>query len=138
MLKISDVRIHRVLDANFNRAKEGARVCEDICRFIYDNRVMTRRLKDIRHELSDIMRELGGKHLAAARDSVSDVGKVSTKLEMSRDSVEDVLLANLQRLKESVRVLEEMAKLISRKTAQRFKVLRYRIYHAERTLIQKF
>jgi len=138
MLKVTDLKIRRVLDANFNRAKEGARVCEDVCRFIYDNRLMTRRLKNIRHELTDIMQALGCEQLAASRNIVKDVGKASTNVEMIRESVEDVLLANFQRLKESVRVLEEMAKLISKNGAQRFKTLRYQIYDVERVLIRKF
>lgn len=137
MLKVVDSKIYRVLDANFNRAKEGLRVCEDICRFVYDYRSLTRMLKDIRHDLTDIMKTFKWKVIVQARDMTTDVGKKSTITEMSRKSVEDVLFANLQRVKESVRVMEEMTKLLSKNGAEKFKKLRYRVYRMERSLIKK-
>ena len=138
MPKKLETKIHRVIDANFNRAREGSRVCEDICRFVYDEGALTRQMKNVRHDLTGLMKSIGWKEAAAARDTAADVGKGSTAREMKRKTVEDVLFANLQRVKESVRVLEETAKLFSRKTAEDFKKLRYRIYRTERSLLKKF
>lgn len=45
-------KLSRIVDANFNRAKEGLRVCEDICRYGFDLKKETRQLKDIRHALT--------------------------------------------------------------------------------------
>ena len=137
MSKVMDFKVFRVLDANFNRAKEGLRVCEDICRFVYDYRSLTRTLKDIRHDLTSIMKTFKWKIIVQARDMTADVGKKSTITEMSRKSVEDVLFANLQRVKESVRVMEEMTKLLSKNGAENFKKLRYRIYRMERSFARK-
>ena len=52
MVKIDDGEIkllHRVVDANINRLKEGIRVCEDINRFIFSNREIATELKTVRH-----------------------------------------------------------------------------------------
>ena len=43
---------YRVIDANINRAKEGLRVVEDICRFILDNEQLTDKIKHNRHILT--------------------------------------------------------------------------------------
>ena len=41
----------RILDASANRAREGFRVVEDYARFVLDDPMLTRRLKDCRHRL---------------------------------------------------------------------------------------
>ena len=41
----------RILDANFNRAREAARVLEDYCRFVLDDRILTEEVKSMRHGL---------------------------------------------------------------------------------------
>jgi len=130
-------KIYRILDANFNRAKEGLRVCEDVCRFVYDERAITRSLKNIRHDMTNIMKLFHWKEIVDARDMAADVGKESTVTEMSRKTIEDILFANLQRVKESVRVLEEIAKLSSKDIAESFKRLRYEIYRIEQVLLKK-
>jgi len=132
-----NAKVYRILDANFNRAKEGLRVCEDICRFVYDKRAATRSLKDVRHELNAVMTALQWKEGVNARDVGSDVGRASTLMEMKRRTAGDVLFANLQRAKESVRVLEEMLKVVKNGRAEKAKGIRYRIYQIERDLIQK-
>ena len=45
-------KILRVIDANFNRAREGLRVCEDVCRFFCDHKSLTVKYKLLRHELT--------------------------------------------------------------------------------------
>lgn len=137
MLTARDLKVQRVLDANFNRAKEGLRVCEDVCRFIYDDRLAARRFKDIRHEMAAVMTRMKWQAAVHARDIRGDVGRLSTLPEMSRKTVEDVLFANMQRVKESVRVLEEFSKLSSVKNAEDLKRMRYRLYHIERLVIKK-
>jgi len=125
-------RLGRILDANFNRAKEGLRVCEDVCRFWYDDPAATRRYKDARHALTAALTPLGVMALLTARDIRGDVGRLSSDTELTRKSVQDIFYANSQRVKESIRVLEEFSKLLSPKTAEEIKRLRYRIYALEK------
>jgi len=126
----------RLIDANFNRAKEGLRVCEDVCRFIYDQRGLTRQFKDLRHQLSTVVLT-GRKGLIQSRDIEKDVGKASTPAEFKRKNVNDVFYANTQRVKESIRVLEEFMKIDYPKRALTLKEMRYRIYALERKIVRK-
>lgn len=131
---MKDEKLYRVMDANLNRAKEGLRVCEDICRFVYDHRSWTNGLKAIRHQLTDAALGIGVPKLVAARDIGADVGKKTVKSELDRRKIDDIFYANAQRVKESIRVLEEFAKLKDRRIAEDFKKLRYRMYVLEKRI----
>ena len=137
MQKIEEKKLLRIVDANFNRAKEGLRVCEDICRFVIDSKSLTRNFKDVRHDLTEIISSLKFKTVIFARDIVGDIGKGSTVSEFKREKLFDVFVANSQRAKESVRVLEEFSKLLDIKLAQKLKSLRYKIYAYEKKVIEK-
>ena len=132
MRRIDSKGLFRILDANFNRSKEALRVLEDVSRFFLDDKVLTKQLKEIRHALTESLKLLKIKELIAARDVDRDVGKESSLSELRRKSAADIFLANAQRLKESMRVLEEFAKLISVKSAKQIKNLRYKIYDLEK------
>ena len=128
----------RIIDANFNRAKEGLRVCEDVCRFFLDERGWTKQLKMIRHRLTEIIAHLKLKTLLKARNIEGDVGKVShASSEFKRKNVSDIFYANVQRVKESIRVLEEFTKLRNVTIAQELKSLRYQIYALEKKVVVK-
>lgn len=137
IIKVED-RLRRILDANFNRAKEGLRVCEDTCRFFFDAPKVTRRYKDIRHDLTAAIVELKVLDLIRVRDVAADVGRRSSKAESKRRDAKDIFYANSQRVKESVRVLEEFAKLLNPRVAERMKVLRYQIYELEQRVVGLF
>lgn len=137
MKKINHKSLYRIIDANYNRLKEGLRVCEDICRFIYDEKSLTGSFKAIRHEALEIVARLELKNLIASRNSEQDIGKETILTELKRDSLGDVFYANLQRVKESVRVLEELTKLFDKELAQRLKKMRYRIYGLEKKAVKK-
>ncbi len=132
-----DKSLSRVLDANFNRAKEGLRVCEDVCRFIFNDQAATREYKKIRHQLNEVLKVFKSPGLIQSRDIGQDVGKGSTQTELKRETVFDIFYANSQRTKESIRVLEEFMKLIDKKSAQKLKSARYQIYALEQTIIKK-
>ena len=68
----------------------------------------------------------------SARDILKDVGKKTIDEESKRFSVEDLLYSNAQRVKESLRVLEEFAKLVDIKAAERLKRQRYALYDLEK------
>ncbi|MBF0478758.1 MAG: thiamine-phosphate pyrophosphorylase [Candidatus Omnitrophica bacterium] len=129
--------IIRVIDANLNRAKEGLRVCEDICRFILDSKPLSRQCKDLRHQLNAVVEKLGPAALVNSRDIENDVGKPSTTTEMARSKVADIFYANCQRVKESVRVLEEFFKLVDKKLAEDLKKIRYQVYAVEKKVVER-
>jgi len=137
MQKVEEKKLLRIVDANFNRAKEGLRVCEDICRFVIDSKSLTRNFKDVRHDLTEIISSLKFKTVIVARNIEGDIGKGSTVSEFKREKLFDVFVANSQRAKESVRVLEEFSKLLDIKLAQKLKSLRYKIYAYEKKVIEK-
>lgn len=135
-----DRNILRILDANLNRAKEGLRVCEDTLRFAFNSEKLTKDLKEARHKISDILKllNINLSEFLKERDILRDVGKINFSVELKRKDISDVFFANLQRIKESIRVLEEFSKLLNKKAAVEFKKIRYRIYQLEKEAIKKF
>lgn len=127
----------RILDANFNRAKEGLRVCEDILRFSLNDEGLTQEYKKMRHSLNAIFQIGSLNHLLKSRDITADIGKKTTPEESYRKDLASVFFANSQRVKESLRVLEECSKLINIKTSQQFKKIRYSVYDLEKKAINK-
>jgi len=129
--------IFRIIDANINRLKEGLRVCEEITRFILNNAALTSDFKKIRHSLDAAIKGLPDKlTLIDKRDTSKDIGRDICINELKRDNYRDIFLANIQRAKESMRVLEEFSKLINKKAALDFKKLRYLLYSTEKTAIK--
>lgn len=135
MKKSPDKTLYRILDANFNRAKEGLRVCEDLCRYIWDQRTLTRAFKDVRHELTGIMARLDIQKALEARHIQGDVGRATSVTESQREDIGAVFWANSQRVKESLRVLEEVVKLIDSRISIKLKMLRYKVYALEQKVI---
>lgn len=123
----------RVVDANFNRSKEALRVIEDIFRFVLSNDTLRKKARVLRHSLDKITTNKIFKEAVLSRDSESDLGKRTDALELNRKTVNDVLYANLQRAKESVRVLEEFFKIISPYQVKLLKKIRYDIYSLEKS-----
>ncbi len=128
----------RIIDANINRAKEGLRVCEEVSRFVLESKALAADFKRMRHTISSLSKRLPGQALfIQCRDSRLDVGRKIYANELRRSGISDILLANLQRSKESVRVLEEFSKLINRNIAIAFKQIRYNIYDLEKKTTRK-
>jgi thiamine-phosphate pyrophosphorylase len=126
----------RLLDAAFNRCREGLRVLEDHTRFMRDDPLLTRRLKEVRHALTSASRQLGVDEAVAVRDTQGDVGtSIHTTGEFTRGSVVDVLRANARRVEEALRTLEEFGKLIDPRVAGDLGQLRYQVYTIERMLL---
>lgn len=135
-----DKKILRIIDANINRLKEGLRVCEDAVRFGLDSAKFTAGFKQVRHRLVEALKVLrvNTAELLVSRDIRKDVGKPSVSSELLRRDFREVFLANLQRIKEAVRVLEEFSKIYDQKAALYFKDIRYRIYNLEKDVFKKF
>ena len=130
--------INRIIDANINRAKEGLRVCEEVTRFILNSRLLTAEFKKARHGIDGALKNFSKySDLVKSRESGLDVGRYIHKGEFSRKNLKDIFSANIQRVKESVRVLEEFSKLIDIKASLKFKNLRYDIYALEKEASRK-
>ncbi len=123
-----DPAIYRVIDANLNRLKEGIRVIEDIARYVYNDKVLASKLKELRHQcrIDDLH------NLLSSRDSVNDVLRPTVSSEMNRDSLESIIIANYKRAQESSRVLEEVYKIVDPALSENFKSLRYALYQLEK------
>lgn len=128
------LKILRIVDANLNRSGEALRVVEDCARFLLDHAGLANSAKGMRHRLHRAVGSLGVETsaLLGARDTESDVG---TELlgpdERKRTDVGVLLRANFQRLEQSLRVLEEYAKLLGTDGGP-FEALRYDGYTLEK------
>ena len=122
--------LFRVIDANLNRLKEGIRVVEDIMRYRDNNKNLSSKLKELRHsaKVDEIF------ELLTNRDSINDVLRPSTKSELTRSSITDIITANFKRAQESSRVLEELFKLHSNEYSEKFKHIRYELYDLEKII----
>lgn len=128
----------RIIDANLNRAKEGLRVCEEITRFILDNHKFTAQLKAARHKIKGLTSQAYPvAQLLKHRSALADVGRLNCRGELARANCKDIFWANIQRVKESLRVLEEFSKLVDARTALGFKQLRYKVYEIEKESFKK-
>ncbi len=127
----------RILDASANRAREALRVLEDFVRFVRNDPFLSGQLKQARHDLADALALLPAGALLDSRDTLHDVGAtITTPQEMQRGSLHDVAQANLKRLQESLRSLEEFGKTAHADFARRVEQLRYRSYTLEKALLR--
>ncbi len=130
-----EIRVLRIIDAAANRAREGLRAVEDFVRFVLDDRHLTEHCKQLRHELTTILSSIPLEHRMAARETQADVGtSLSTSGETRRESAAAVFGANLTRLQEALRSLEEFGKLLDPGMAAALKQLRYRSYTLQRAV----
>ncbi len=123
----------RILDANLNRAREGLRVLEDLARFHRDDGALADALKDARHALDRSARP----HAAAflrARDSEGDVGRGSDRPVDGARPLTDVAAANLKRVQEALRSIEEVAKGRYPPLAAEAHRWRFRLYAIEKRM----
>ncbi|MCS7230852.1 MAG: thiamine-phosphate pyrophosphorylase [Elusimicrobiota bacterium] len=129
-----DKRILRIIDANINRALEGIRVVEDILRFVFKNTKYYNSLRKIRHQLPKLFLDIYS-FMVLQRDSISDPGRIAK--EKKYKDINHILISNLHRITESLRVLEEVSKFTSIKKVPVLKKLRYDVYQLEKNIIEK-
>ena len=130
----------RLIDANIDRLGEGLRVLEDVARFLLNDTALCRRLKNLRHKLVRDVQPLE-QELLSARRVAEDVG-APAKLPAGAEHQDLVALvtANSRRVQESIRVLEEFARLSSAPIgAKPAKLQRFRseVYELEQELVSK-
>jgi thiamine-phosphate pyrophosphorylase len=126
----------RIVDANFNRAREAIRVIEDFCRFAVNSSQLTERAKQLRHKLSASIDKLGIEQLIAARNTTEDVG-IGQKVDQQfrRTNLKDCLVAACKRLTEALRVLAETIQTFNPSAAQTIENLRYTAYTLEKDIV---
>lgn len=128
----------RIIDANLNRIGEGLRVLEEIARLSLNDASLTQQLKNMRHDIVRVDDNLQLK-LINARDSGGDVGAdmLVSGEEKPRDTA-DTVIANARRVQESLRVLEEIARVPDLKLdTGKYKNTRFTLYSIEKELILK-
>lgn len=126
--------IFRIIDANLNRSREGLRVCEEVARFAVKSPPLTRSLKDVRHAITTVIRAMPERPaLIERRNAAGDIGRCrALESTTARSDIADIYFANMERVKEALRVLEEFTKVIDAAYATRFKALRFKVYGIEK------
>ncbi|MEE8619908.1 MAG: thiamine phosphate synthase [Dehalococcoidia bacterium] len=138
----------RMIDANLNRSSEGLRVLEDVARFLLNDADLCQRLRTLRHEMARETKALRV-GLLSQRNAEYDVGHLyhiprrEKKLNVEKTSLQgllDLVTANAKRVEESLRVIEELAKLPemnSKLNSASFEQTRFTLYTLERDLISR-
>lgn len=120
----------RIIDANLNRATEALRVLEEIARFKFDDKKMSEELKNLRHK---ICLEFDDRYnqLLKSRNTQEDVGTdiLNTTKENREITLQSVFRANIKRLQQALRTLEEYGSLDSQ--------FRYSTYTIEKEMNEK-
>ena len=130
----------RIVDANLNRIGEGLRLLEDLARLLLNDTALTQQLKTMRHEVlkSDLS---FNQQLLQARNSEGDVGiSIEADGEEKHRELPLTVVANAKRVQESLRTLEELAKIpgtTPRLDSERLKQARFALYTIERNLLSK-
>ncbi len=128
----------RIIDANLNRIGEGLRLLEDLARLLLNDTALTQQLKTMRHEL------IRGdwpfhQQLLRVRDAEGDVGiNIEALGEGKQRELPIMVMANARRVQESLRVMEELAKIPDTKLdPEKFKQARFNLYTIEQNLLSK-
>ena len=127
----------RILDAAGNRVREGFRVVDDYCRFILNSSLLCSITKKLRHDFNEALQWIPATLLISQRNVEEDVGTtIHTNQELTRLNDQDVFKANIKRVQESLRSLEEFGKLESSDFAVAMGEIRYRTYDLEQRIFR--
>ncbi len=138
-LESAPAPVLRLIDANLNRAGEGLRLLEELARMVLNDTELTRQLKTIRHKLLRSDAEFQ-EQLLRARAADEDVGADLQAESREERELPLVLVANARRAQESLRALEEIAKMpgVARQLdSNMFKQSRFALYTIEQKLMAK-
>ncbi len=128
----------RIIDANLNRIGEGLRFLEELARLRLNDASLTQQLKNMRHKMVKVDGKLQ-QQLLQARDSESDVGvDMEVPGEEKYREIPDAIVANARRVQESLRVVEEIAKVPGLGLdSESYKQARFDLYTIEKTLLSR-
>jgi thiamine-phosphate pyrophosphorylase len=127
--------VKRIIDANLNRVREALRTVEDSLRFILNDEIFYKKIRKIRHDTDKILRIYYG-DLIVERDSFKDLGRQIP--ETLKKNTTSIMIANLKRAQEALRVLEEYSKSYIPETSPEFKKQRYAVYSVEKSIFVKY
>jgi thiamine-phosphate pyrophosphorylase len=126
---------YRIIDANFNRAREAIRVMEDFCRFFLNSSILSGRCKKMRHDLCAAIGMLDSGLLIANRDTISDVGtSIRVEGQLVRKDLKDCATAASKRFTEALRTIAEAVQTIDRSVAEAIESIRYQAYTLEKDI----
>ena len=126
----------RIIDASLNRIGESLRLLEDVARFLLNDATLSKQLKAMRHELAP-RKPSTKEQLLQARNSEGDIGvDIEVSQQTKKRELPATIIANARRAQESLRVIEELAKIpdIDLKS-DRFKRARFNLYDIEKALL---
>jgi thiamine-phosphate pyrophosphorylase len=131
-----DRAAYRIIDANFNRAREAIRVIEEFCRFSLNNPSLSGRAKELRHQLCRAADSLDVNMMLCSRDTSDDVGIGQVvQGQLSRENIFDCLIAACRRLTEALRALSEFTQTQDKSAWQVFEQLRYKAYILQKDIV---
>jgi len=111
-------------------------VVEEFCRFALNSTPLSKRAKQLRHELSAAIGRLDAGRLISSRDTLGDVGlgqRVDSQL--ARGDLNDCLVAGCKRLTEALRALAEVSGIEDCTVAGTIEKLRYDAYTLEKDVV---
>ncbi len=117
-----------IIDININRFKEGARVLEDIARFVIGDFSLFTAIKDLKHSVNIFSSSLNHRLITTKNIGGSDFIEHSC-----RDNIFDLVNANAKRMQESARVLEELVC----EQRHHFKTIRFQSYELHSKLLSE-
>ena len=128
----------RIIDANLNRIGEGLRLLEDLARLMLNDAVLTQQLKAMRHKLLESDWSFQ-QQLLQSRNSEGDVGiALEVPGEEKERGLPITVVANSRRVQESLRTLEELAKIPgTRLDSEKFQQARFSLYTIEQKLLSR-
>jgi len=130
--------VYRILDANFNRAREALRVAEDCGRFALNDPAVTAMAKNLRSELKEVFSGMPSEEMLISRDTPGDIGtELTSPTEPRRKDLTDVAIAACKRLTGALRTLEEYSKFVAPKQMLTVERMRYDAYTLEQRLVTR-
>jgi len=130
--------VHRILDANFNRAREALRVVEDCGRFALNDPAITALAKNLRSDLKEILTAMPVEEMIISRDTPGDIGtEISSPSEPTREGLPDVVTAACKRLTEALRTIEEYGKFVAPAEVLKIERMRYNCYTLEQRVVTR-
>ena len=130
--------IYRILDANFNRAREAIRVAEDCGRFAFNDPAITAMAKNLRSDLREVLQFMPEQEFIVSRDTPGDIGtEITSPTETQRGGLTDVATAACKRLTEALRTIEEYSKVVAPSQTVKIERMRYNAYTLEQRLSER-
>ncbi|NBB94307.1 MAG: thiamine phosphate synthase [Planctomycetes bacterium] len=131
--------IYRILDANFNRAREALRVIEDCGRFVLNDPAITAMAKHFRSDIKELLDQMPQDEIIASRDTAGDIGTdLTSPAEPVREDIAAVVTAACKRLTESLRTIEEYCKIVANDQGLAVERMRYDAYTLEQRVAGRF